>query len=691
MFIGDLFILAWLLAQNGLPAPSVADLPVEAQRQIAALQAEKAARTPEERKVSSVLLLADRLRQGLPAADGVALPAPQLDVDDAARVLVDIDAEVTPALREAIAAAGGTIVVDLPVYRSIRARLPLAALRAVAGLPEVRNIRPADQAMVQQATSKVNTSQGDVAHRADAARALNFTGSRVPVGVLSDGVSTLSSRQASGDLPSNVTVISGQAGTSGDEGTAMLEIVHDLAPGSPLFFATAFSGQAQFAANITSLCSAGAKVIVDDVYYFAEPVFEDGVIAQAVNSAIDNGCDYFSSAGNSGNANDGTSGVWEGDFSPAGTLEGLGEVHSFGSATSNVLTRDTPFLITLQWSDKWGASANDYDLFLFTADGTTLIAASNDEQGGSGDPFEAINSSGSATNHANARLVIVRYSGASRFLHLNTHRGRLQFATAGQTSGHATAELAYGIAAVNVATASGGAFTGGSANPVETFSSDGPRRVFYNRSGAAITPGNFLSSGGTVRNKPDFAAADGVATSTPGFGSFFGTSAAAPHAAAIAALVLDAAGGADALSAAALRNVLSGSALDIEASGIDRDSGRGIIDAFRAVSAVVRTFDDDPLVVGLHQVRARHITQLRSRIDTLRAKLGLSATAWTDSTITAGVTMVKLVHLTEMRAALSQVYVALGRSAPGFTAAGAGSTIAASHVTELRNAVVAVE
>ena len=80
------------------------------------------------------------------------------------------------------------------------------------------------------------------------------------------------------------------------------------------------------------------------------------------------------------------------------------------------------------------------------------------------------------------------------------------------------------------------------ANPVETFSSDGPRKIFYNPDGSAITPGNFLfaTNGGTTLLKPDITAADGVFTKTPGFLPFFGTSAASPHAAGIAALVVQA-------------------------------------------------------------------------------------------------------------------------------------------------------
>jgi subtilisin family serine protease len=114
---------------------------------------------------------------------------------------------------------------------------------------------------------------------------------------------------------------------------------------------------------------------------------------------------------------------------------------------------------------------------------------------------------------------------------------------------------------------------------VESFSSDGPRRIFFTPNGIPITPGNFSSTGGTVRQKPDIAAADGVRTATPGFNPFFGTSAAAPHAAAIAALLEDTGNP----TPAGLEQIFAHTALDIEASGFDRDSGWGLLDAEAAV------------------------------------------------------------------------------------------------------------
>ena len=262
-------------------------------------------------------------------------------------------------------------------------------------------VKPTDfEAVPSQAVTLAVTSQGDVAMRAALARsAFGVDGTGVGIGVLSNGVATLAARQAAGELPA-VTVLPGQAGT-GDEGTAMLEIVHDLAPGAPLYFATAFSGQASFAANIQALCNAGAKIIVDDVFYYAEAVFQDGIIAQGVTAARANGCHYFSSAGNSGNLTDATAGAWEGDFVAAASAPaGLsGTVQSFGGANSDPITVDPPSLITLQWSDAQGASSNDYDLYLLNSALTAVEASSTDSQTGTQDPFEYIDSGCDATGN----------------------------------------------------------------------------------------------------------------------------------------------------------------------------------------------------------------------------------------------------------------------------------------------------
>src|SRR6202041_1444323 len=84
----------------------------------------------------------------------------------------------------------------------------------------------------------------------------------------------------------------------GDEGRAMLQIVHDVAPGASLAFYTADDSEADFASGIGKLAAAGAKVIADDVGYFDEPFYQDGILAQAVDAVEAQGVTYVSAAGN---------------------------------------------------------------------------------------------------------------------------------------------------------------------------------------------------------------------------------------------------------------------------------------------------------------------------------------------------------------------------------------------------------
>src|SRR5206468_1438914 len=109
--------------------------------------------------------------------------------------------------------------------------------------------------------------------------------------------------------------------------------------------------------------------------------------------------------------------------------------------------------------------------------GATVVGASSNPQTGSQDPYEAINKL-----DVGQRLVIVQFSGAARYLQLGTGRGRLSISTSGQTRGHNSAVNAFCVAAVSAANRVT-PFT--AAAKVETFSSDGLRRVFFSADGTA--------------------------------------------------------------------------------------------------------------------------------------------------------------------------------------------------------------
>ncbi|WP_243727344.1 S8 family serine peptidase [Actinocrispum wychmicini] len=613
------------------PQAAAAD---NAKRQIAALQDLKVSQSKSESKMDSSLVVAKRETSDRRLAAAVPQLQTPVKADPAARVTVDIRATVSDGLVNDLRKAGAGIRYVSPTVGSIRAELPLAAIEGIAARSDVRFVEPAvgaktsrevntppgppgkagpskeDKAKQVEAATKralsakaaaATTSEGDRAHNADGARQqFGVTGVGVKICVLSDGVDSVPASQAAGELPT-VDVLPGQAG-SGDEGTAMLEIVHDVAPGADLGFATAFISDASFADNIRALRTQGhCDIIVDDVVYFNEGAFQDGPIARAVNDVTASGALYFSSAGNEGNTVDGTAAHWEGDFVDSGVSIGkfAGTANNFatGGRTQiyEPISDQSSFGVVnvLKWADPLGASTNDYDLYLLDGNGNVL-QASQSFQTGTQDPYERVNTSPFGGH--NLRLAIVKFKGDNRYLTLSSLGGRYKdssdglkaYVTNGETFGHSAAKDAFSVAAApandplpfdlepgdppNPRGPFPGAF--GSAQKPERFTSDGPRKIYFNADGTPVTPGNFSSTGGTVRQKPDITAADGVHTTAPGFSPFFGTSAAAPHAAALAGLILS---GNPGLAPTDVRAALTNTAVDIGQSGVDNVTGAGIL------------------------------------------------------------------------------------------------------------------
>ncbi len=567
--------------------------------QIAALQAIKRSLSPAERKLDSriaVDLRKGRLKSGLVEVDIVPTSA---DVD----------------LTERLTALGSVVRYASPRSGDVRAGVPERKLTTIAGWSDVKRVDTAEGFATAHATTVRETkaqraaridaalsgvtalapvvSEGDRTHAADTARSRDrVTGVGAKLCALSDGVNSLAASRAAGELPA-VDVAPGQAG-DGDEGTAMLQIMHDLAPGAELGFATVYPSVAAFADNIRALRFARhCDVIVDDVIYYDESPFQDGPIAQAVNDVTKDGALYFSSAGNQGNTIDGTAGHYEGDFRGSGRTVGkiAGEAHDWdpGPAVQvfNPLTQNSfGSVVTTFWAEPLGRAASDYDVYVFNQAGTLLSFAQN-VQDGDDNPYERVNMTVSGSGY---RIAIVRFSGEPRYFSVSAFGGRFRpssdglpaWVTPGVSRGHSAAVDAFSVAAAPANVAYTGVFEPGDpASPrgpfpevftvsqlPERFTSDGPRRIFFAPDGT-LAP--------QVRQKPEFTAADGVVTSLAApFARFFGTSAAAPHAAAIAGLVVSGNPGA---SEPELREAFERTALDLVPTGVDSRTGHGIIRA----------------------------------------------------------------------------------------------------------------
>ncbi|MEO6916684.1 MAG: S8 family serine peptidase, partial [Chitinophagaceae bacterium] len=623
-------------------------------RDIQLLLNEKNSRTGVQKKIDSRLLQFVREKRGEKMAAGLNLESVIMESDSKGDFEVDIQGEVTDALITRMEFIGARIISSSVKFGAVRASVSVGMVEKLAAFTEIFFIEPAARMQLEgringSRTFKVPApktpapvlkagfeerakriqevirkylkgkenpaplfsgllnSQGDRAHRADDARnTYGYAGQGIRIGLISDSYNSLGGAAAdisNGELPgvgnplgnaTPVTVVQESSGS--DEGRAMMQIVHDLAPKAQLFFATAYGGPANFASNILALRNApnNCDVIIDDISYDNEPVFYDGIIAQAVNTVTAGGALYFGSAGNEGSLAKNTAGAYESDFTDAGSTvfpgsSKLGSVHNFGSSTVPV-TSDSIIaagtFYALHWADAPGSSANDYDLFLVSATGV-VKASSTNIQNGSQNPYEEITPPAFA---AGDRLVIFKSANAApRAFHLTSPRGKLKYATNGQTHGHASAAGAFAVAATP-ATAPASSVTKpgpfpaafSALNQVEDFSSDGPRKIFFNSNGTPITPGNFLfqTNGGLIRNKPDITAADGVSTTVPSLATFYGTSAAAPHAGAIAGLLKSAN---PALTVSQIRTILTTTTADIESPGFDNVSGFGILQAFQAM------------------------------------------------------------------------------------------------------------
>ncbi|MGB3404034.1 MAG: S8 family serine peptidase [Microcoleaceae cyanobacterium] len=432
------------------------------------------------------------------------------------------------------------------------------------------------------------TSQADAVLDADLVRnasPVGYDGTGIEIGVLSDSYNNLGGEASdinSGDLPNNIDVLQDLNGGGIDEGRAMLQLIHDLAPGADLSFATAFTGVAGFANNIRALAANGADIIVDDIGYLTEPFFQDGAVSLAVDDVVADGVAYFSAAGNSGDVAYESTQV---DFVPDPVFTGV-SAYDFdpgaGVDTRQRITvpNNSQLRLSLQWDDPFFTTNgvdSDVDVYLLDPNGN-IVASSIIDNIASQSPVEFLVFNNN-TGQTNFDVLITLFDGPEpeRLKYIpfgigsNASNIYQEFATNSPTVfSHPAATGAMAVAAAPYF------------NPTtpESFTSVGPTTILFTADGKRLTTPE-------VRQTPDITAIDGTDTTFfggdfegNGFPNFFGTSAAAPHAAAVGALVLEA--NPD-FTPNELYDRLESTATDIAAPGFDNVTGAGLINAFDAV------------------------------------------------------------------------------------------------------------
>lgn len=491
---------------------------------------------------------------------------------------------------------GAEIMAKLAWPGLIQAWVPYGQVEAAAALPWVVAVTPPDYGETNPHPNNPINSQGVPLHNADLAQAQGITGAGVRVGVISNGVANLAASQAQSELPA-VTVL---AAGSGDEGTAMLEIVHDMAPGAALVFHATGGGTAGHVTAVQNLVANGVNVIAEDLAFDAEPAFQQGVVAMAREVAVTAGVSVHSSSGNrgqnhaarvqaigTGSGPDGNAGPFTGcPYAPLNVVA----IAPGGDTTFDVVLGGSS-RFTLQWSEPRAifptAGAGGFtnlDLFIMDAAGTTCLATSTGAQSfGSGDTIEQIVTP-AALAGTPAKIVVNVFGSfgavAPPILDLRW-RGTQSETDTPTRAGSNDPDKNYTGRAFAIGAVNAGSGT------LEGFSSAGPVNLVL----TTVCPGGvYPCPAGGVAGPPaqqfqglDFLGADGVSVSgVGGFGSpFFGTSAAAPHTAGCDALVRDLIGAA--APPATVRARLASTAVDFGPPGEDSTNGAGLVDCFAAL------------------------------------------------------------------------------------------------------------
>ena len=463
--------------------------------------------------------------------------------------------------------------------------IPAGQIEAVADLEFVEKVTPPRWGFSNAGSQN---TEGDAIHMANLVRTnLGLNGTGVKIGIISDGFNGLATAQGTSDLPASVTTF----GTSeGSEGVAMAEIIHDIAPNAQLAIGAGIT-DLEFIQRVTDLKDTfGADIIVDDILFPLEPYFEDGPVAQAYQMALDAGITMISAAGNQAQFH------YQKLFDGSGTpyvVEVGGQEYSFPRHKFNTPSfPDQPeilrfriphleyVLLVLQWTNEFGSSTDDYDICLGSGLAVDpLVWCTGIIQNGTEGHDEPLDAEiyyceppdGTPPDgYCFVNLQIVRFAGVDQtveFFMLGRDPADIldpgEIIPGDAIVGHAALPGVISTAAINANDPGN--------DDIAPYSSRGPSTIRF--------PAQ------VVRATPSITGIDNVTVSNAWGGPvpFPGTSAAAPHIAGIAALMLQAN---PALTPSEVKATLQSTATDRGSAGFDNTFGAGLANAEAAVNSV---------------------------------------------------------------------------------------------------------
>jgi hypothetical protein len=390
------------------------------------------------------------------------------------------------------------------------------------------------------------TGQGVAITGAADMQTLGNNAAGIKIGVIDLGFANLSTSQASGDLPPtgpnlSITDYTGTGTAGTDHGTNVAEIVHEMAPGASLYLAK-ISTEVQLGQALDAMAAAGVKVINHSVAWFAAAFYDGtGPICDIANSADTKGAQWINAMGNSRLKH------YLGTFTDSNA--DLRHEFATGQNYNTIsLTAGSAVSLLLNWN-AYPTTTIDYDLYLYNGNpdgGGIMVASSQNRQSGKGPayfpyPYESVDYTPTSTGTFYIVVKKANSSQANRALTLfSTGPDLVTRTTTSSILQPADCAKVIGVGAVDLS------------DSAESFSSEGP-----------TTDG---------RAKPEIAAPNRVRTSRTS--SFAGTSAASPHAAGAAALVL---AKNQAMTPAQLRAALPAAVKDVSTTGFDYRTGNGRI------------------------------------------------------------------------------------------------------------------